>query len=237
MKEIVDLGGGYVLRQPKGVYPCGTDSVLLSAFAAEKGRGSTFADLCTGSGVIPMLLCKRRNDVTVLGVELSELAAKTACENMDASGLSERVTILCDDVCEYKRYAAEGSCDCVTVNPPYMKAGGGIPPKDERMLLATQEIRCTASDIIAAASFMLKEGGSLFMIHLIDRKQEILSILSENGMSTVTIRDILPKKEAKGKVFLIHAVKGVYCGEAESRPLVIYENGAYTEEVARIYGV
>lgn len=235
MKEKVELGGGYVLLQPKGVYPCGTDSVLLSAFAAENGKGNRFADLCTGGGVIPLLLCKRRSDITVFGIELSEYAASIAAQNVEVNQLSQRVQIICDDVRNISAIADEGVYDCVTVNPPYMKAGSGIPPKDERMLLATQEIRCTADDIIKAAAYLLKDGGSLFMIHLSDRKAEILKTVSENALSTVMLREIFPRRDAKSKVFLLHAKKGKY-DAFEEKPLVMYENGAYTEEVARIYG-
>ena len=63
MKDTVDLGGGYVLFQPEGVYPCGSDAVLLAAFAAENGEGGRFCDLCCGSGVVAVLVCKRRSDV------------------------------------------------------------------------------------------------------------------------------------------------------------------------------
>lgn len=236
MKETVDLGGGYILHQPKGVYPCGTDSVLLSAFAAENGKGSRFADLCTGSGIIPLLICKRRPDVSVFAVELSKLAAQTAKENMETNSLSQRVEIACSDVCQIRDLAAEASFDCVTVNPPYVKAGAGIPPKGEGMLLATQEIRCTARDIIGAAAYLLKSGGSMFMIHRTERKEEILSLLEENGMKAVLIRDVLARIDAKARVFLLHAVKENVDVCCEQKPLIMYENGAYTEEVARIYG-
>ena len=51
MKETVDLGGGYTLFQPEGVYPCGTDAVLLAAFAALLQRVTGSSDVPVGTPI------------------------------------------------------------------------------------------------------------------------------------------------------------------------------------------
>lgn len=235
MKETVDLGGGYTLLQPRGVYPCGTDAVLLAAFTAENGAPGRFCDLCAGSGVVPILVCKRRPDVSFAAVEISDTACRAAEENAEANGLSGRMTVTRGDVKAIGDIFEAASFDCVTVNPPYMKAGAGKAPADERLRAAVQETLCTAADVISAAAFLLRGGGSLFIVHRAERMDEILRLMRENGLCPRLIRPVFHSTGAKRRTFLAQAVKGG-SGEAEEKPLILYENGAYTEEAARIYG-
>ena len=235
MKETVDLGGGYTLFQPKGVYPCGTDAVLLAAFAAERGEGGRFCDLCAGSGVIPVLVCKRRPDVSFTAVEISQTACGTAAKNARENGLDGRISVVSGDIKNVGALLEAASFDCVTVNPPYIKAGSGTAPKDELMKIAVQETLCTAADVMKAAAFLLRDGGSLFIVHRAERREEILRLMRENGLTPKFIRSVLHEAGGEAKTFLAQAVKGG-SGRAEEKPFVIYDNGAYTAEAARIYG-
>lgn len=235
MKETVDLGGGYTLFQPQGVYPCGTDAVLLAAFAAENGASGRFCDLCAGSGVVPILVCKRRSDVSFAAVEISDVACRAAEKNAGYNRLSGRISVRKGDVKSVSAAFEAASFDCVTVNPPYMKVGSGRAPADEDMRAAVQETLCTAADVISAAAYLLRDGGSLFIVHREERREEILRLMRENGLCPKLIRPALHSAGAQRKTFLAQAVKGG-SGEAVEKPLILYENGAYTEEAARVYG-
>ena len=235
MKETVDLGGGYALFQPEGVYPCGSDAVLLAAFAAENGEGGRFCDLCCGSGVVAVLVCKRRSGVAFRAVDISRKACETAAKNAEVNGLSGRMSVTEGDVKEVDKLFEKAAFDCVTVNPPYLKAGSGRPPADEPTRIAVQETLCTAADVIRASAYLLRDGGSLFIVHREERREELLSLMRENGLCPKLIRPVLPEAGAKGKVFLACAVKGG-SGVLEEKPLILCENGAYTAETAQIYG-
>lgn len=235
MKETVDLGGGYTLFQPEGVYPCGTDAVLLAAFAAESGEGGRFCDLCCGSGVVAVLVCRRRPDASFRAVDISQKACETAAKNAEINGLTDRMIVVEGDVKEVDKVLGKAAFDCVTVNPPYMKAGSGRLPADEPTRVAVRETLCTAADVIKASAYLLRDGGSLFIVHRAERREELLSLMSENGLCPKVVRPVLPEPGAKSRIFLARAVKGG-SGEAEEKPLILRENGAYTAEAARIYG-
>lgn len=235
MKETVDLGGGYTLSQPQGVYPCGTDAVLLSAFAAKHGTGVRFADLCSGSGVVPILVCKRRADVSFGAVEVSQAACDAAEKNAAENGLSDRISVLRGDICGIDGILPGGSFDCVTVNPPYMKAECGRLPGDEATRNAVAEVLCTADDVISAASYLLGNGGSLFMVHRTERFDELAELMANRGLTVKLVRFVHSESGAASKIFLVQAVKGSV-GIAELSPLILYENGKYTPEAAQIYG-
>ncbi|MBO4790750.1 MAG: SAM-dependent methyltransferase, partial [Clostridia bacterium] len=88
---------------------------------------------------------------------------------------------------------------------------------------------------IRASAYLLRDGGGLFIVHREERREELLSLMRVSGLCPKLIRPVLHEAGAKSGIFLAFAVKGG-SGEAEEKPLILYENGAYTPEAARIYG-
>ncbi len=62
--------GGPILHQAPGVFPMGTDSILLADFA-RVGKRDRILDLGTGSGILPVLLLSMAPAATASAVELS----------------------------------------------------------------------------------------------------------------------------------------------------------------------
>ncbi|MBR5507460.1 MAG: SAM-dependent methyltransferase, partial [Clostridia bacterium] len=54
-ETIEDLGNGYKIIQRDDGFKFGTDAVLLSKFANIK-PGDNVMDLCTGTGIIPLMI-------------------------------------------------------------------------------------------------------------------------------------------------------------------------------------
>ena len=71
----------------------GTDSVLLADFV-ELRRGDKVIDLGTGSGVIPLLLAYKNEEVELTGVEIQPEAANLAERNVDFNNLGEKIEII-----------------------------------------------------------------------------------------------------------------------------------------------
>ena len=70
---------GLVILQPKTGYRFSLDAVLLARFPALK-KGYKIVDLGTGSGVIPLLLSTREENLFIQGVELQPRLAELAKE-------------------------------------------------------------------------------------------------------------------------------------------------------------
>ena len=82
--------GPYTLSWPDGVFPLGGDSLALGEFATVKPR-QRVCDLGTGSGALLLLLARRAEGLSLTGVELDPLSARTAQNNLDANGLAGEV--------------------------------------------------------------------------------------------------------------------------------------------------
>jgi len=99
-ETLEDLGrAGLRLIQPKKQFRYGTDSVLLSDFAASK-RFMRAVDLGAGSGVIGLLISARMPAARVDCVEIQPWAADILARNIALNGMKERMRAHCGDMRE-----------------------------------------------------------------------------------------------------------------------------------------
>lgn len=208
MERIDDLGiNGYRLIQDTDLFCFGTDSVLLSDFARIR-PGSRVADLCTGNGIIPILLCAKYKPSSVVAVELQEPSYNLACRNVALNGLEDVVEVVNDDVKNYRAHFPCGSFDVITCNPPYMPAKSGFVNPDDKKAIARHEIMINIRDIISVAAGMLKFGGHLYMVHRADRLCDIVCAMREYKMEPKRLCFIHPSPDKAPGLILIDGMMG-----------------------------
>ena len=150
---------GYQIIQDPARFCFGMDAVLLSGFAKVK-RGQKVLDLCTGSGVIPILLEAKTEGLTFTGLEIQEEYADMATRSVALNHLEDKVNIICGDVKEIKKLFEPASFQVVTVNPPYMTDHHGLQNLYEPKTIARHEVALSLEDVIAAASYVLPMNGT-----------------------------------------------------------------------------
>ena len=139
--------GYQLIQKPKG-FCFGIDAVLLSDFARVK-RGQKVLDLCTGSGVIPILLAAKTEGSAFTGLELQEAYADMADRSVRFNHLEDKVNIICGDVKDVKKLFSRASFPIVTVNPPYMTEQHGLTNLYEPKTIARHEVALSLEDVIA----------------------------------------------------------------------------------------
>ncbi len=159
--------GPYALSWPEGVFPLGGDALALGRFAPVK-RGWRVCDLGTGSGVLLLLLAAREPSLSLTGVELDPLAARTARENLAGNGLEGQ--ILGGDFRE--NLLPAGQFDLIVSNPPYFPVGAGASAGPAR-----SEETCTLEELCAAAARLVKNGGSFALCHRTERLVDVFCTL------------------------------------------------------------
>ncbi len=125
-------------------------------------------DLCTGSGVIGVVLAKEFDHAAVTAVDYSSDALALARENIARHGLEERINLVCADL--LTGFRPNQVFDVIVTNPPYVKACdlSGLEPEvrdwEPELALSGGE---TGMDVINRICFdachHLKPGGWLFM--------------------------------------------------------------------------
>ena len=234
--RVDDLQNGYFLIQDPARFCFGMDAVLLSAFV-DAADGNRICDLCTGGGIIPILLAARTDRTRMEGLEIQEDQARMAVRSVRMNGLEDRIGITVGDVKEAARIYGAASFHVVTCNPPYMVYSGGKHNADMAKTIARHEVLCTFADVASQASRLLVAGGKFYLVHRPFRLTEILTELSANGLEPKRMRLVYPYVHKAPNLVLIEARKGGRAHLTVEPPLVVFDSpGVYTPEVRRIYG-
>ncbi|MEE1223870.1 MAG: tRNA1(Val) (adenine(37)-N6)-methyltransferase [Clostridia bacterium] len=213
----------------------GIDAVLLSDFAKNTPSKRTL-DLCTGTGIIPLLLSAKTNTLQIYGLEIQPEICNMAQRSVLYNKLENRIHIDEGDLNNACELYGKCSFDKITCNPPYMECGTGIINNRDSLTVSRHEIKCTLEDVIRISSQLLKQKGHLFMVHRPSRLADIMCLMRKYKIEPKTLRFVHPSSSKAPNLLL---VEGVRCGGKELKllpPLYVYnEGGTYTEEIDIIY--
>lgn len=235
MTEFIPLWqGGPVFAQAEH-FRLSTDCVLLADFVQPKGarRG---IDLGCASGAIALLILNKSEKIHMTGLELIPEAAELARENMDRNGFSPRSAMLCGDIRAHRELFRTGEFDLVVSNPPYFPLGSGSVSPDAGRAGARGEVSCTLEDICRAASFLLKTGGSFYLVHKPERLSEVFVTMTEHGIEPKRLRLVCHSAASAPNLVLIEGRRGGKCGLRLEPSLILHNaDGSDTDETRRIY--
>lgn len=231
----LQCNGLYLIQDPDK-FCFGIDAVLLSNFVKVKKNGHV-VDLCTGSGIVPILLSAKTGAKKITGIEIQSDIADMARRSVSYNKLDEKIDIINDDISNALKYINNCSVDSVCVNPPYMKDTTAIKNPDLPMAIARHELLTDLDTVINIASKLLKESGKFFMVHRPSRLSEIFASMRKNRIEPKRLRFIHPYIESKANLVLIEGAKGSGVWMDVEPPLVVYKDkNVYTDEVLKIYG-
>lgn len=215
----------------------GMDAVLLSNFATAKD-GDKVLDLCTGTGIVPILMTAKTNASHFTGLEIQAESAEMASRSVRLNGLEERMDIVCGDVKDTVSIFGAASMDVVTVNPPYMTEHHGITNPEDAMAIARHEIKCSLEDVISQSAKVLKPGGKFYMVHRPFRLSEIFEVMNKYKLEPKRMRLVYPFVDKEPNMVLIEGVRGGKKRITVEKPLIVYkEQGVYSDEIYEIYGM
>ena len=229
---------GYRIIQNKEMFCFGMDAVLLANFVKQR-PGNECIDLGTGTGIIPILMAAKEcgGEPHFVGLEIQEACADMANRSVELNELIGKVRIDHGDIkevaCNYKK----ASFDIVTSNPPYISGNHGLHNPNEPKNIARHEILVTLSDVVSAAAYLLKPGGSFYMIHKPFRLAEIFDCFMKNGLEPKCMQLIYPYIDKEPNMVIVEGVKGGNKMIKIEPPLIVYkEPGVYTEDLLLRYG-
>lgn len=224
------------LIQKKDGFRFGIDAVLLSDFAKDI-RAEKMLDMCTGSGIIPVLMWAKTNIPEILGIEIQEEVFDAANRTLELNGLGDRIRFDCGDIKNGAEIYGKRQFGLVTCNPPYMPAGTAVKNELDTKVIARHEVMCTLEDVISVGAMLLKQQGHLVLVHKPSRLCDILCLMRENKIEPKRIRFVHKQAGCEPSLVL---VDGAFLGGRELRimpPLYLFdEKGEETLELKRIYG-
>ena len=221
------------LIQNKFGYKFSTDSVLLANFGKAK-RKDIYVDLCSGSSVVAILFLCKNNIEHGFAVEIQPKLADMAKRSIAYNNLTDRISVVNDDLKNAVKIFGAESVDVITVNPPYNEVGE--TSESDEIAVATHELKTDLETIVKVSSKMLKFGGKLFMVHRCDRLASIFYELKKYKLEPKVLRIVYPKQDKAPNLVLIEAKKGAKAGLIIQKPLILNnDDGTETEELKEIY--
>lgn len=214
----------------------GMDAVLLTDFAKDIKQKSKIIDLGTGTGILPILLSGKTENTEFVGIEIQEKMAEMANRSVRLNNLQNRIKIINEDIKNLNKIFKKESFDAVVSNPPYKENDTGLKNDYEGKIIARHEVKCNLEDIIFACKILLKDRGTLYMVHRPERIVDVCELLRKYKIEPKVIKFIYPKIGKESNLILIKAVKNSRKFLKIEKPLIIYkENGEYTDDLLRIY--
>lgn len=234
MKALETLWGGFTLESAPDVFPLGTDTVLLADFVRLRPRARV-CDLGSGSGALGLLLCARRDDCAVTGVEVQPEACALCQQNIVRNGLEQRMELCQGDLRQYRQLLPVGAFTDAVSNPPYFPAAVPTAPSLQRAAARSQRA-CTLEELAKAAAWALQWGGRFSLVHRPELLADLFAALRSSGLEPKRLRPVCHKAGQAPSLVLVEAVKGGKPGLLwEPELLLETDDGKPSAEYLRIY--
>lgn len=236
MERIDDILGyeGLKIYQNDEFFAFSLDSIILANYCTIRLRDTKIVDFCSGNGVVAMIMSKRTSS-NIVGVEIQKNLYDLAVKSLKCNNLESRVSMINADI---KDFSNENlNCyDLVVCNPPYFK----LSEKSKKnvsyeKMVARHEVLINLSDVCNCAKKVLKDNGSLAIVHRSSRLMDILSEFRKNNIEPKRIKFIYERIDKESNLVLVEGQKVGKTGLIVEKPLVLYnEDGTLTSEYEHI---
>lgn len=230
----LQINGGKII-QNSNLYSFSNDPILLTNFSRIK-KNATVVDLCSGSGIIGLLVALKSDAKKIYCIEYQQVLAEMSERSVLANNLQNRVFIINDKIQNYKKYLQKSSIDVVYCNPPYFKISNEVMCNSDVKTIARHEVEVTLSDVIKTASELLNSKGEFYLVHRTERIQEICFLCSKFNFGIKRISFVKSRENASPHLILLQAIKDANCETKFDCDVVLNNpNGSFTKQVNKLY--
>ncbi len=116
----LEFKGLKIIQNEQG-FCFGIDSILLSDFAKEVKKDSTVVDLGTGTGILPLLLCKKTQLKKIIGIEVQKEVYEMAQRSVKLNNLEDKIELINDNIKSLITILGINTIDVLVTNPHIKK--------------------------------------------------------------------------------------------------------------------
>lgn len=192
-------------------------------------------DLCSGNGVVPMLL-SHRTALPIDAVEIQEQLVDMAKRSFELNDKAGQLAMYNIDIKNIKEHFKHSTYDVITVNPPYFTNDQPLKVLGPHSI-ARHEVMIDLEGVVKAARYLIKNKGRLYMVHRAERSAEVIFCLMNNGFRIKTQQYVYNGPNSKNAMFVI--VEALFHSQAYVDVLpsfYIYEaEDRYSKEMLEVY--
>lgn len=224
--DLFDYKNRYIMQMQDG-FKFSLDSLLLAEFVKVKKDDKKILDMCTGNAPVPLVLSLKTN-AEIVGFEIQKEISELALESVKINGLEKNIIIINDDIKNINNYFESNTFDIITCNPPYFKTKeDGYRNKNDFLTLARHEIAIDLETIFKIASKNLKDNKEFYLVHRVERLDDIIVLARENKMNVKELQFISTKKEKAANTILVKCVKNSKPGIKLRKEICVDNLGTY----------
>lgn len=190
--------------QNKNDYCFTSDSVALANFARVPNNGRLI-DLCSGSGVVGILMSAKNSAKDITLVEIQEYFADMSRRSIEYNHL-DNINVINQPLQGIHKIIGSGVFDTVVCNPPYKQKGKFKLNVKDSISIARHELTVTLEEVIVESSKLLKFGGDLYILGLAERLSDIITLLRKYGLEPKQLH--LLQSNGKVSSIIVKAKKG-----------------------------
>lgn len=220
----------------------GTDSLLLGSWCDPQGAESIL-DIGTGSGLLSLMMAQKSDTgCRITALELDELAAQQAQENVAASPWPDKITVFNEDFLFWKEKAAQ-QFPLIISNPPWFEFAPSAAhnaknqQRDVARTKARQQHSLTLFALFNGVSRLLSDSGSFYFVLPKNAEDEVMSLITQLHFVVVAKIEVkaTPKKAPYCQLWYLKKQSGQCLTpensteECVSELIVRDENGNYSE--------
>ena len=238
MKVKNDLLGYKNLKiiQDTEMFNFSLDSVLLPNFVTISSNVKNILDIGTGNAPVPLIL-STKTKANIIGVELQREVFELAVETIRINNLEKQIKIINEDINRIKEIFKNNQFELITCNPPFFKVKRDSNlNKNDYKTVARHEVKLNLNQICEISRKLLKEGGSLALVHRPERLAEIITIMQANKIEPKRVQFVYPKSHKNANIVLIEGTKNGKPGIKILPPLITHnDDGTYSNEVQKFF--
>ncbi|MDR1809499.1 MAG: methyltransferase [Prevotella sp.] len=177
----------FVVFHERCAMKVGTDGVLAGAWTRLQDNEAVL-DVGAGSGLVSLMLAQRNSTAFITPIEIDELAAAQATENIHASPF--RNIAECRNI-SFQAFAAQCTAryDVIVSNPPFFSASLKSP--DRQRSVARHGDSLPIEVFIGLSAGLLSPQGRISFIFPFSEKEEIVSLSARNGLHVSRLTDVI----------------------------------------------
>lgn len=221
--------------QSSETFSFSVDALLLANFVKINKRDNRIMDLCSGNGIIPLILSSRAAK-PIDAVEIQSLLADMAERSIEMNGKSDQITMYNADIKSLKTSMKHSSYDVITVNPPYFTSNQPLKDKGPQSI-ARHELHIDLKGIVEACRYLITNKGRLYMVHRAERSAEVFTELHNQGFRVRRAQYVYNDTNSRTAMFIV--VEAIFNSNAYADilpPFYIYKaDQVYSDEMLEVY--
>lgn len=221
--------------QSSETFSFSVDALLLGNFVKVNKRDNRIMDLCSGNGIIPLLLSHRVSQL-IDAVEIQDVLVDMAERSIQMNEKTKQIKMYNLDIKALKTSMEHSSYDVITVNPPYFTSNQPLKDKGHQSI-ARHELHIDLKGIVEACRYLITNKGRLYMVHRAERSAEVFTELHNHGFRVRRAQYVYNDVNSKTAMFIV--LEAIFNSNAYADilpPFYIYNTDkTYSDEMLGVY--